>query len=164
MTSKVEKRPGEFTGRHMLIIMVLFFGVIVSVNVFMASSAIRSWTGLVVENSYVASQQFNDKLVNAEAQVAMGWEGSLDYVDGGLLFQLKDAEGVPLPMETVKIDITRPIGVEGDQSVVLTRAADGSFRAPVAIEPGAWNAAIFATFADQPDYEHRARIVVEAAT
>jgi nitrogen fixation protein FixH len=58
----------EFTGRHMLMIMLAFFGVIITVNVVMARFAMTSWTGLVVENSYVASQQFNEKMMAVRTQ------------------------------------------------------------------------------------------------
>ncbi len=51
----------EFTGRHMWLLAVSFFGVIISVNIVMAVSAARTWTGLVVENSYVASQEFQGR-------------------------------------------------------------------------------------------------------
>ena len=61
MTKKIDKQ-GEFTGRHMAIIMVAFFGVIIAVNLTMATLASRSWTGLVVKNSYVESQKFNSVL------------------------------------------------------------------------------------------------------
>lgn len=60
MTAQTDK-PKEFTGRHMLAIMLAFFGVIIAVNGVMATFATRSWSGLVVENTYVASQQFNER-------------------------------------------------------------------------------------------------------
>ena len=49
-------RPTEFTGYHMLGVLVLYFGTIITVNLVMARFAITTWTGLVVENTYVASQ------------------------------------------------------------------------------------------------------------
>ena len=56
-------QPGAvFSGRHMLLTMLAFFGVIIGVNLTMAWFARSSWTGLVVENSYVASQEFNAKM------------------------------------------------------------------------------------------------------
>ncbi|RWK14298.1 FixH family protein, partial [Mesorhizobium sp.] len=58
MTANAEK-PRVFTGRHMLAIILAFFGVVIAVNLTMATLANTSWTGLVVENTYVASQQFN---------------------------------------------------------------------------------------------------------
>lgn len=159
-TASRTRQEKQFTGWHMLAIMVAFFGVIISVNVFMAVSAVRTWTGLVVKNSYVASQEFNTKLANANAQAAMGWTGGLEYSDGELLFTLSDGEAIPLKAETVTIALSRPIGVEGDQTVSLSRQQDGSYLVPVVLTPGAWNAVILASFADQPDYEHRARLNV----
>lgn len=154
----------QFTGWHMLAVMVLFFGVVIGVNVFMAYSAISTWTGLVVENSYVASQAFNAKLKNARAQQAMGWQGGLDYSDGRLVFTLKDGAGVPLEPSEVIIELSRPIGVVGDQTVTLERAPNGDYVTNVALEPGVWNAAILAHFADAEDYEHRARLVAVPAS
>lgn len=161
MTTKTvtpPKQPRQFTGYHMLAVMLAFFGVIISVNVYMAMSAMKSWTGLVVENSYVASQQFNTKQRNAKAQDAMGWQGGLDYIDGTLRFSLLDGSGAPLVAKTVTIALSRPIGVDGDMTVKPVQVADGSYQTELALAAGAWNAAIVVTFDDQPDYEHRARL------
>ena len=62
----------------MLSIMLAFFGVIIAVNVVMATLASTSWTGLVVENSYVASQEFNRKAEESRAQAALGWNEPAD--------------------------------------------------------------------------------------
>lgn len=64
-------RKGEFTGRHMLAIMIAFFGVIIAVNVTMAVMAGRSWTGIVVEDTYIASQEFNSRVAEGRAQAAL---------------------------------------------------------------------------------------------
>lgn len=164
MTPNAQPRQqGQFTGWHMLALMIAFFGVIISVNVFMAMSSIRSWTGLVVENSYIASQEFNTKLANAKAQAAKGWQGSLEYNDGALHFTLVDGTTTPLDIDSVTIDISRPIGVDGDQTLNLTQQPDHSYIANINMAPGIWNAVIVATFADQPNYEHRARLNIVPA-
>jgi len=160
MTHPSPKAQREFTGWHMLTIMVVFFGVIFSVNLFMATSAVRTWTGLVVENSYVASQQFNTKLANARDQAAKGWQGGLEYGAGTLTFTLVDGDGAALTAQSVTIAMSRPIGTKGDQTLHLTQSANGSYSAPVELQTGVWNAAIMVDFADQPDYEHRARLNV----
>lgn len=160
MTKTATKPQREFTGRHMLAIMIAFFTVIVSVNVFMAMESARTWTGLVVQNSYVASQEFNSKLSIAREREAAGWQGGLAYDNTQLHFTLTDQDGTVLPVQSVMIDITRPIGVKEDQTVELTRQSDGSFALSIALAPGAWNAAIFAQLPDQPEYEHRARLLV----
>ena len=51
-----------FTGWHMATILVSFFAIVVGVNLLMARFATSTFGGVVVENSYVASQQFNQPL------------------------------------------------------------------------------------------------------
>lgn len=162
MTKTAPQPQREFTGRHMLAIMIAFFTVIISVNVFMAMESVRTWTGLVVQNSYVASQEFNTKLGIAREREAAGWQGGLAYENAELHFTLIDKDGAPLPVQSVMIDISRPIGVKEDQTVELTRQPDGSFALSIALVAGVWNAAIFAQLPDQPEYEHRARLLVTA--
>src|SRR3546814_3241852 len=66
MTDKRERRP--FTGRHAAMILIAFFGVVISVNIVMASFALSTFGGTVVDNSYVASQHYNEWLARADAQ------------------------------------------------------------------------------------------------
>lgn len=70
----------RITGRHAAAALVAFFGVVIAVNVTMAMFATRTFGGVVVENSYVASQKYNGWLAAAERQKRLGWsiEPSLD--------------------------------------------------------------------------------------
>lgn len=63
----------RITGWHMTAILIAFFGVVVAVNLTMATFATRTFGGVVVENSYVASQKYNDWLAAAERQRRLGW-------------------------------------------------------------------------------------------
>src|SRR3546814_332952 len=67
----VQKR---FTGRHAAMILVAFFGVVIAVNIVMASFALSTFGGTVVDNSYVASQHYNQWLARADAQDRLGWD------------------------------------------------------------------------------------------
>jgi len=58
-----------FTGRKMLFTVVSFFAVIMSVNFYMAYSAISTFPGLEEKNSYAASQSFNK---DRDAQLGLG--------------------------------------------------------------------------------------------
>ncbi len=83
----------EFTGRHMLGIMVAFFSVIIAVNVLMATLANTSWTGLVVKNTYVASQEFNRKAQEGRAQAELGWQPRLEIAGGEVRYSMLDRAG-----------------------------------------------------------------------
>ena len=61
------------SGWHMTGILVAFFGTVIAVNVTMATFAVRTFGGTVVENSYVASQEFNGWLKAARKQQELGW-------------------------------------------------------------------------------------------
>ncbi|TIY08576.1 MAG: cytochrome oxidase, partial [Mesorhizobium sp.] len=97
------QRTREFTGRHMLTTILAFFGVVIAVNLTMATFASTSWTGLVVENTYVASQQFNQKAEEGRAQAALGWTGKLTISWGEVRYSLSDAAGKPVPLRSVKV-------------------------------------------------------------
>ena len=63
-----------FTGWHMTAILVGFFSTVIAVNVYMAHAAISTFGGTVVDNSYVASQEFNGWLAAAKKQQQLGWK------------------------------------------------------------------------------------------
>lgn len=129
---------GGFTGRHMLAIMVAFFGVIIIVNVTMAITATTSWTGFVVKNSYVASQEFNGKAREARAQAALGWTATVKVSDGTVRFALADAGGAPMAMGGGTATFRRPVSDADDTVAALKAAADGSLAGAVALADGVW--------------------------
>ncbi len=70
MTSK----SSAFTGKHMAAVFVSGFGIVIAVNLFMASHAVGSFHGTVVDNSYAASQNYNGWIAKAQASKALGWQ------------------------------------------------------------------------------------------
>lgn len=127
-----------FTGWHMATIMIAFFGVIIAVNVTMATFARTSWTGLVVKNSYVASQQFNAKMAQTRAQAELGWESALAVRDDIVRYVLRDANGRAVPTESVKATFRRPVDDRQDHEVSLSRDASDGFSSAHHLADGTW--------------------------
>ena len=127
-----------FTGRHMLATMLAFFGVIIGVNITMAYFARSSWTGLVVENSYVASQEFNAKMAETRAQDALGWSSTITIADGRVRYELADKDGHAVGLKSVAVKFMHPVDDREDVSVQLTRGADGVYEAPHDVPDGVW--------------------------
>jgi len=71
MSAAAPVRP--FTGRKFAAILVGGFAVVIGVNLVMAWQASATFGGVVVENSYVASQNFNRWLDQADKARALGW-------------------------------------------------------------------------------------------
>ncbi len=137
--------PRRFTGRHMAIIMVAFFAVVIAVNLTMARLAGASFTGVVVENSYVASQHYNRWLEEARAEEKLGWKADARRAaDGHLLVRL---DGVPTGA-TVLAHAWHPLGRATDHT--LQFAADGEvFRSTQALPEGRWRVRIEVNAAGQ---------------
>lgn len=153
-------QPRQFTGWHMLAIMVAFFGVIIAVNLLMATFANTSWTGLVVQNTYVASQQFNERVAASRAQAALGWKGTLTIVDGEIRYSLVDASGTPVRAENVVASFRRPAYEAEDWKVTLARKADGTYSAKAAVRDGIWIVNTEARMTVGVPYQEARRIVV----
>ena len=127
-----------FTGKHMWIVMILFFGTVITVNLTMAWFAHSSWSGLVVENSYVASQEFNGKAALAKSIEASGVKGALEVKGDVIHYQLTDAKSDPVIADRVTLTFRRPVGDHQDFDLALNDAGNGQFTGSHAVLPGQW--------------------------
>lgn len=157
----MKQQPREFTGRHMLMIMLAFFGVIIAVNFVMARFAVTSWTGLVVENSYVASQQFNEKMIAVRAQNDLGWVPKLDIAAGKITFTLTDRIGNPVKMTGGKATFQHPSFEAADWSAALVSSGDGQLSASSAVSPGIWVVSVEVDGGLTVPYRHSERILIK---
>lgn len=124
----------ELKGRHVLFIAVTAFGIIVAANMAMLFAATGSFPGLVVKNSYVASQGWNAR---TRAQQALGWNSEISYQDGYLIVGLSDADGEALSTLRLGAFVGRPGTDIHDQDLLLESTADG-YRVPAELAPGIW--------------------------
>lgn len=157
--TELRAQKGEFTGKHMLLLAASFFGVIISVNVGMAVVASTSWTGLVVDNSYVASQEFEEKRIAHEKQSAAGWQASFTYAPGIAQVIVRDGAGNTIDLGPVKLQINRPVGGHDDQKLTLNRSTGGGYSAAVTLADGVWDAVATASTEMGP-FELRERFKV----
>lgn len=128
----------QFTGRHMAAIMVGFFAVVITVNLIMATNAMRTFGGVVVQNSYVASQKFNGWIAQGRAQDRLGWRvRATGTADGTLIISLAGAQG-PLAGALVAVDAEHPVGQLPDRAFVMKDLGDGRYAATHALPEGRW--------------------------
>lgn len=116
--------PTEFTGWHMFTIICMFFGTIITVNMILAFNAGSTWTGLVVKNTYVASQIFNEETEKLEQQRALGWSSDLKYQDAQLRLQLTDNKGALITGANVYAKIGNPVHETNDHMVSFTQIGE----------------------------------------
>ena len=139
MTSATDKQATPvFTGWHMFGCLAAFFGTIIAVNITMAVFAAGSWTGLIVKNSYVASQNFNTQLEAAKVQSASGVHSEVALADGMLTFTVRNAEGSAILPKQALVWIGRPAFEQQDRTVTASCTELGICTAPAALASGPW--------------------------
>jgi nitrogen fixation protein FixH len=144
------------TGRKVLAIVLAFFGVIISVNLVLAYQAVNTFSGLEVQNSYVASQTFD---ADRAAQLALGWQVSAEVEDGYLTIAFTDEAGAPVDVAALEAVVGRATHVREDQSPAFSYGR-GQFIAPVELAPGNWNIRLVATAPDGTQFRQRVVLYV----
>lgn len=147
-----EKR---LTGKHVLIGFVSAFGLIIAVNVLLAVSAIRTFPGLEVKNSYVASQTFDERKA---AQEALGWTVEAHHAGGLLTLSITDDAGAPVRVAKLDATVGRATHVADD--VTPDFRFDGTaYVAPVELGGGNWNIRMEAIAADGTPFRQRVVLI-----
>ncbi|WP_299308130.1 FixH family protein [uncultured Croceicoccus sp.] len=129
----------EFTGRHMSVILIAGFGIVMAVNFTMATLAMRGFGGVVVDNSYVASQKFNGWLETARAQDALSWEVAVVRAGDGRM--VVTTAGVPAGAR-VSAALRRPLGDPAAFDIAFAGAGPGAFVSTRPVPPGRWIARV----------------------
>ncbi|MBP1888240.1 nitrogen fixation protein FixH [Ensifer mexicanus] len=115
--------------------MGLFFGTIISVNIIMSWHASRSWSGLVVENTYTAKQQFNGKVAETRAFEASGIKGELMSEPGAIRYVLTRMGKPERAVDRVVAVFKRPLEEHENIRVELQRAGEGVFISAQRLKP-----------------------------
>jgi nitrogen fixation protein FixH len=131
-------RIRKFTGWHMFAILFAFFGVVVSVNMVMATAAMRTFGGTVVDNSYVASQRFNGWLAEARAQERLGWTTRLGVDEGRHVTVALGNRGTPLAGAEIEAVARHPLGRAPDVILRFQASGAGAYISQASLPAGRW--------------------------
>ena len=150
-----------FKGWHMAAIMVTFFGIVIAVNLTMAVLANTSWTGLVVANSYVASQSFNHDAEIARQQQALGWKLELNVSRSATTLLVLDRSGQPIAGLNVRAVLQRPTNETGDVKLDFSDSGTTTYISRAPVNSGAWIADVTAEGPDHKPVRFVQRIMVK---
>lgn len=130
---------GQITGWHVLIGVVLFFAIVIAVDVVFMVQAYRSFSGQVASNPYEAGLAFNRTLAQREREAALGWSAQVEALDGkAVLVRLSDKSGRPLERLSLTGALERPATETGRQTLDFKPLGDGRYRASARLD-GAWD-------------------------
>ena len=147
----------ELTGKHVFAITASAFAVIIGVNLLLAVKAVSTFPGLEVDNSYVASQGFNDRKA---AQESLGWSMTPGYDKGRMTLAFHGADGQPVAVADLQVLVGRTTEAKDDTTPVFAREGD-LYAADLALGKGKWMVKVTARSADGTLFEQRSELYVK---
>lgn len=130
----------KLTGRTVLFIALAAFGVVIGVNVTMATLAVGGFPGLVDKHPFAAGQHFDAEV---KAEKALGWRFGTEWKEGELAVKVVDAIGAHAPGLDVSAVVGRPATTAEDREVQLSRRGH-VYAADLDLDPGLWRVDITA--------------------
>lgn len=145
----------EIKGWHVLGGFIFAFSIIISVNLTLAYNAVRTFPGLEVKNSYVASQAFD---ANRAAQQSLGWDVSA-RLHGDQLSLIIMQDGAPIAplIEAATFGRATHVGQDQEPEFIFNGEA---LAANVIGGPGNWNLRLKARSADGTLFQQRVIVQV----
>lgn len=131
-------RP-PLTGRHVLVYIVAFFGVVFAVNGVFLYVSLQTHPGVTSSDAYRKGLRFNLELDRAERQSARGWKSEIGIVGGVPEIRLTDKMARPVAGLEIIATARRPVHDRADTNLILRETEPGRYRAvqpPLA--PGRW--------------------------
>jgi nitrogen fixation protein FixH len=158
----------RLTGKHVLAGFIVFFGVIIAVDVVFVRLAVRSFPGEETKKSYYQGLQYNDVLDAKARQSESGWRMQLLKTPSAgsepmIEVRLVDDEGQPIFDADITGEIVRPTTEAGRQKLSFYLRRDGIYRADLqTIEEGAWDFSVAAVRRQEPEasFTAKSRIIV----
>lgn len=124
---------------------VLFFVVVVGINLLFIRLSATSWTGLVTEKAYDKGLAFNQSVRAQERQDELGWQAALETSgltvgrESRLTMTLKDRSDRPVTGLTFRGTLFRPVQQGMDQTFELREEEPGRYAARLSPPlPGWW--------------------------
>lgn len=137
--NKPKSTTRRINGFHATWMFVAFFGVIFAVNMLMARFAVSSFGGTVVDNSYVASQNYNKWLEEGRKQASHGWSFSKAARSGDkVVFSAVAEDQSPLETMTLSAEVSHPVGRTETFELTFNEIAPGQYSSVEAVPAGRW--------------------------
>ena len=147
----------EFTGWHMLALMVGGFGIIIAVNLTLAYNAVATFPGLETRNSYVVSQKFE---ADRAAQNALRWDMTSTLEGGVLTVAIADKDGNPVQPKVVDAILGRATHTGQDEVPQFTWTGT-VLTAPVSASEGYWNLRLVLEAPDGTPFRRRIQLTAK---
>jgi len=137
------KKKKELTGRHVLLMLIAFFGVTVGVNTIFITKAVSSFSGEDVKGSYRQGLEYNKTLESRSEQAALGWTIKTNLVEEKsdkqrLVIRITDSSNLPLTGLSINGVFKRPTDLDKDEQAVFSERGNGIYEINTVLSKGQW--------------------------
>ena len=157
----------ELKGWHVLLVLVVFFGVTIAVNIAMATYAITTFSGEDIANPYAQGVAYNKTLAARSAQRSLGWTATLEIRRGttgetSIDVSVKDRDAHALDGLSLEAMLRRPTDANLDRTIALASVGEGRYTASTTgLAPGQWDVIARAKGSDGIFFEAARRVVLQ---
>jgi nitrogen fixation protein FixH len=160
--------PWTINGRHVLLALFAFFGVMFAVNGVFIYYAVATFGGGDTSSAYQKGLHYNDTLAEAAKQAKRGWAGTLSYDKGAgrIAVELRDRQDQPVRGLGIGGSVGRPATDRQDVRVELEEHEPGTYTAKLDLAPGQWVVQLRSedvSPAGDPTYRLKQRLFVDAS-
>ena len=158
--------PKPLTGDKVFLILVAFFGVVISVNMVMMRLAIQTLPGTEVDSAYSASLAYEKEIATARDQTARNWKVDARVErsgQGGATLQVEARDNFGRPMSGLKFQgrFERPTDRRADLPLELAEVGTGIYRGSAsAVAAGQWDLVLEGVAAGQRLFLSRNRVLL----
>jgi nitrogen fixation protein FixH len=132
----------ELTGKHVLAMLVVFFGIIISVSIVFTTLAVKSFRGEDIKQSYRQGVDYNQTLATRAAQNELGWQAATNVIgaanDRALIIQINGPSDQSLHELDVTGRLRHPVDSTLDHPLEFTSLENGRARADLSGLYGQW--------------------------
>lgn len=158
----------EIRGRHVLIGMIAFFGVIFLANGIFLYYALTTFGGGEKGSPYRSGLRYNETIAEASRAAERGLQGRLSYdgTSGILSLVVRDKNGEPVAGLHFDADVGRPATDREDLSAKLREIGSGNYVAELILAPGQWVVQLQSQELSreaEPTYRLKQRVIVPEA-
>jgi nitrogen fixation protein FixH len=141
----------ELKGRHVLMVLCAFFGVMFIVNGIFVYFALATFSGGDTSDPYRKGLHYNDMLEADERQAERGWRTAVAYDDKAreLRVSLLDKAAEPVSGLQVAVRLSRPATNRDDRHLRLKEVSRGVYVENIDLAPGIWVLAMASREADE---------------
>jgi nitrogen fixation protein FixH len=158
----------EIKGRHVLLGLVAFFGLIFFVNGIFLYCAVTTFGGGEKGSPYRSGLRYNETIAEAARDAERGWQSALAYdaKAARLALDLRDKHGQPIVGLHLAGTIGRPATDREDIPATLRELDSGVYGTEVKLAPGQWIVLLQSNELSRegdPTYRLKRRVVVQEA-